>query len=350
MIYQTISHKLYLLRLLIITLAGMVICLPSLALQNNWQRTIDREGGFTISFPGHPTYQQTTVRDSGLATEIYSFTYQGHILQISFGPLNPAPSTPREINKALSDSTASYTRGFGTLVSQEKLPDGGRQYDNLIPDEGQILHMRSRLYVHNGNLYTLSCSSYAHDGINERVAERFFTSFRFLGDVSNQTSTPRRLGGKRTDSQSTDLVRGYIQQGPDRDFAVEFPSQPEYQLVKDPQTGIALHQYLCSFGENHFTVSYRDRVEGESTVEQVSQQAVADLLAASQGWRVIRQARLSNGGYQTELQGMVAEFPVRMVVRVYMHGNRVYIVSSMTKNLLVTNKDVARFFSSFRFI
>ena len=318
--------------------------------QGQWQRITDREGGFVINFPGYPAYQQTTVRDTGLATEIYSFLYLGHTLQISFGPLDPLPKTTREITKALSDSAASYTNGFGTLVRQEKLLDGGRQYDNLVLDEGQILHMRSRLYVRNGNLYTLSCSSYAPDGIDERIAERFFSSFKFLDDVPNQPPTSSRSGVRRADTQNTELARGYIQQGPDRDFAVEFPSQPEYRMVTDPQTGIALHQYLCSFGENHFTVSYRDRVEGEGAVEQVSQQAVAGLLAASQGWRVIRQAQLSNGGYQTELQGMVAEFPVRMVVRVYLHGNRVYLVSSMTKNLLVSNKDVARFFASFRFI
>jgi hypothetical protein len=92
----------------------------------SWQAITDQEGGFTISFPGHPKYQQIPNKTYGFTSESYSFYYRNHDLRISFVPLDPPPRTPAEALKALNDSSASYTSGFGKLIRQNKLSDGGR--------------------------------------------------------------------------------------------------------------------------------------------------------------------------------------------------------------------------------
>lgn len=178
------------------------ILIPALILnaeaQNSWYPLTDQEGGFTIRFPNRPQYQQIPNRQYGFTSESYSFFYQKHSLQILFVPLETPPKTPQEALKALNDSSASYTTGFGKLIKQDKLPDGGRQYDNVYSDQGVMMLMRSRLYVRHGNLYTISCTAEASEGIDERIAEQFFSSFKFLEDLPKQLRTPQRRMTKRS--------------------------------------------------------------------------------------------------------------------------------------------------------
>jgi hypothetical protein len=66
-----------------LTFAVMVIAAsPALATQIRWQQIVDREAGFIVSFPGQPTYRETTVAETGLPFEVYSFYYNGNLLQV----------------------------------------------------------------------------------------------------------------------------------------------------------------------------------------------------------------------------------------------------------------------------
>jgi hypothetical protein len=337
-----LNHHFHIVLLLVITLS------PATLAQGSWHSITDQEGGFTISFPGQPRYQQIPNRQHGFTSESYSFFYQNHDLRISFVPLDPPPRTPREASKALNDSSAAYTTGFGRLLRQEKLPNGGRQYDNIYSSDGQSGYMRTRLYVRHGNLYTLSCTNDAADNIDERIAERFFSSFRFLEDLPQRQVTPQKSVTKRT-VQMTGDPHWFVQRGTDGDFSVEFPGKPEYRLVDDQKNTILLHQYLSFFGNNHFIVSYRDKVEGDVTVAQVSQQSVQGLLTLHPGLRLTRQSHLPDGSYQVELQGMMAGEIAHIQTRLYMRGGRVYFVSSTTWHLPESNNtDVPKFFTSFR--
>jgi hypothetical protein len=186
---------------LLITLILITISATA-AVQSPWREITDREGGFSINFPERPKYQQIPNKTYGFTSESYSFFYRNHDLRISFVPLDPAPKTLSEAIKALNDSSASYTTGFGKLVRQDKLEDGGRQYENIYSDHGTLMQVRTRLYVRHGNLYTLSCTTDASPGIDEDIARQFFSSFKFLEDLPSPHTPPsrrvKRKGVQRT--------------------------------------------------------------------------------------------------------------------------------------------------------
>jgi hypothetical protein len=330
-------------------LALILVSSPSIlaAAQDGWQTTTDKEGGFAVSFPGKPTYQQFPDRTYGFTSEGYSFYYQDHNLMISFVPLDPAPRTPVEALKTLNAVSASYT-GFGKLVRQDKLPDGGRQYENVYSQAGMLFQARTRLYVRHGNLYTLSCTADASSGINEQIAAQFFSSFRFLEDLPPRPTAPPTRG-IRKGAGSTGYSGWYMLRGPDGDFSVEFPSKPEYRLSSNEETGIRLHQYLCFFGRNHFAASYREMVKGEGGVEQIAGEAVKALLDSYPSLRLVRHSQLPGGGYEVSLRGEMVGELAYMQTRFYVRGRRLYIVSSTAWNLSESN-DPSRFFGSFRLL
>lgn len=332
---------------LLITLILVTISTTA-AVQITWREITDREGGFTISFPGNPKYQQIPNKIYGFTSESYSFYYRNHDLRISFVPLDPPPRTPAAALKALNDSSASYISGVGKLIRQSKLPDGGRQYENVYSDRGILMQERTRLYVRHGNPYTLSCITDASPGIDEQLAERFFSSFRFLEDLPLRPSAPPRRGIRR-ETRSTGQAGWHVLSGPDGDFTVEFPSKPDYKVSPNQNIESSLHQYLCVFGENHFAVSYRERVVGETGVEQLAQQSVKGLLNSYPGLRVARQSQLPDGGYEIVLRGGMADKLVNMQTRFYMRGRRVYFISTTAWNLSESN-DAPKFFASFRLL
>jgi hypothetical protein len=284
----------------------------------------------------------------GFTSEGYSFYYQGHNLAINFVPLDPPPATTAEALRDLNDASASYTTGFGKLVREEKLPDGGRQYENIYSREGLRMQVRTRLYVRHGNLYTLSCTADASSGIDEQIAGQFFSSFRFLEDAPPRPATPPGRTNRRG-AGSTNHSGWYVLRGPDGDFVAEFPGKPDYRLSPDQGDGISLHQYLCLFGENHFAVSYRDLVKGETSTEQLARQSVKALLAAYPGLRLIHGSQLPGGVYEVGLRGEMAGAFADMRMRFYIRGRRAYYVSATAWNG-ADSADAPKFFASFRFL
>jgi hypothetical protein len=270
------------------------------------------------------------------------------MLHIAFGPTVPAPRTATEINRALSDMADVYSANAGNLLRQEKLPDGGRQFDNLVRTPSGLLHLRSRVYVRRGMMFTLSCGSYAQDGIDERTAERFFSSFSFTNVTPGRQINSREGAARKTSPKGVDGNRWYTLWGPDGDFLASFPGKPDYSV--DTSSGTALHQYRFAYGENFFSISYRERFEPGDSDERELKQALKTYHAALPGWELLRQVE-TPGGYLIEHRGMSAGFPMLARTRIYLRGPRLYYVASMTKNLSGPNKDdVSRFFSSFRLL
>lgn len=350
MILESVSHMLNLKKLFLIMLTIIATNSSVFAAQNNWQRITDQEASFTISFPGHPTYEEVTDSETGQPKETYSFYYNGHTLLISFVPIVPAPKTASQIHKVLSDTSRVYARNAGSLLRQEKLPGDGRQFDNLVNDQSGMLHIRSRVYVHQGKMFALSCGSYDANGINERIAEQFFSSFRFIDTSSKGQISTRRNQAKKSSLGKEGITRWYKLQGPDNDFIAEFPAKPDYILDTSSITGIPLHQYRFTFGENFFIVAYRERSNNEATSEQALKQLLLNYKTILPGWDIRRRVEMPDG-YLLEYEGMMNGYPMFAKTRLYLRSKRLYLVTSVTKNLSGPNKeDVSRFFSSFRLL
>lgn len=320
------------------------------AIQSEWQRNTDQEAGFSISFPGRPTYEESTDPGTGQPLETYSFYYNGTLLRISFSPVIPAPKSALQINKILSDTAGLYATTAGTLLRQEKLQGGGRQFDNLVKTSSGILHLRSRVYIHKGNLFTLSCGSYDESGINEQVAERFFSSLKFIDVLPKGRSQTRIKPPEEHLSGKTESSRWYRLLAPDKDFVAEFPSKPDYSIDTSFTASPPLHQYRLFYGENLFSVSYRERSKPEVAPEQELKQALKNYHARLEGWELLRQVDMHDG-YIIEHRGMASGHLILARTRLYLRGSRLYYVMSMTKNLAGPNKDdVNRFFSAFRLL
>src|SRR5687767_8585087 len=75
-----LSHRIFVALFLIVT------SMPASFAQTSWQQVTDSEAGFSISFPGQPTYQTSTDPVTRIQTEVYKFFYTGRLLRITFAP------------------------------------------------------------------------------------------------------------------------------------------------------------------------------------------------------------------------------------------------------------------------
>jgi hypothetical protein len=152
-----------LLRNYTIALAIVISLSHSTRAQEVWQPYTDKEAGFTISFPGKPTYEQVSAPQSGNPKETYKFQYGEHFLSVTFAPLLRVPRNSVELSQAYAEITREFSEK-GTLVRQEKLPGGGRQFYNVSNESSGKLHMLIRSYIHRGRHYQLVYGTFAPAG------------------------------------------------------------------------------------------------------------------------------------------------------------------------------------------
>jgi hypothetical protein len=339
----------YLTRIILTTAMITAVLLQVSVAQDQWQRITDREAGFTISFPGKPSYEQSTDPTLPHQTETYKFFYNGRLLQIIFAPLVKQPRTPTELSDAFAEITRMQARD-GKLLRQVKMSDGGRQYDNVTTDNNGIAYHRTRVYIHNGRYYTISYSMYATAGIDEREAARFFSSFKFTDNLPARPTAVRRSTPSRG-VNNAQRSGWYKFRSPDGDFVVDFPGKPEFKEFPNPNTGSSDYKYYFHFGENSFIVSYREEPTAATQPERVMRQALEKALENNTVWRVLHHVRMMDGGHYIEIQGVVDGTPVYMRTKLYLRGTRLYHVSTMTQNLTgPNNADVVGFLSSFRLL
>lgn len=333
----------------LILIIGLATLPAATLAQQRWQSITDQEFGFSISFPGKPTYQLQTNPLIDAPVENYTFIYNVHHLQISFWALTDPPRTPSEVTLFLNNSIHVYGRSAGTLLRQEKLPDGGRQFDNVMTDAIGTLHLRTRIYLHRGKFFSLSYGTYAPKGFDEQIAQQFFSSFRLITTATRQRASGISKQSRGKVSTTTERARWYTLRGMRGDFVVELPGKPSFKETIEPTTGVLLDQYIYFFGENTFMIAARERYKDEIAPEQIIRGAARNVVADFEGWRLREPIKLPDGSYQVEGQGLVNNEPMRLQLRLYVHGRRLFFVSSFTKNFTGPNKaDLERFFDSFR--
>lgn len=335
----------------IILIACVAHSLVSLAAQNTWETTTDKEAGFTIKFPGQPAYEQTVNPQTGNQSETYKFHFGESFLSITFSPYLKSHRNIADVSRAWAEITHEMSKS-GTLLQQNKLPDGARQYDNLEVTSNGTLQMRTRVYLRNGRHYQLVYGTFALAGINEQVAEQFFSSFNLNNTSASKSLLTRNRMPRQGRQARIKPFKWYRLRSPSGNFVVEFPGKPEYRLLQNRVNGKPDHKFYFFFGENLFTVTYRDDPQANINPDRALQHALQSYLTADrERWQVTNKAQLPNGGYDIESQGLLNGVPVYMRTQLYIHRTRLYNVTVMTDKLIgPNNTDVHKFFSSFHLL
>lgn len=335
--------------LILITLFFIVASSPAFFAQTPWQQVTESEAGFSISFPGQPTYQTSTSTVTGIQTEVYKFFYTGRLLRITFASLPNTVRTPAEVSKIYGEFSQKVVPTGGNLLRQQKLPDGGQQYDTVVNDGKETIYGRTRLYIRDSRYYAVTFEMYARDGLNEREAEHFLSSFRFLAVSPRSNPAKRKNPPRKVDSGKPVAAKWHSFRPPNGAFTVEFPGKPTYKLDSSSGATTSLHRYYYFYGENIFQVSYRESLEAVTQPEQALRRAVEIYTAPLEGRRVLRQERLPDDGYLVESRGVADRAPFYSRTRLYVRGSRVYYVTILTQNMAGPNtSDAARFLNSFR--
>lgn len=328
---------------------AQLFLLTSTFAQAVWQPFTDREAGFTVSFPGKPSYEEGSLPQTGGSEETYKFHYGENFLWVKFAPLPRVPRNPVELGRVYAEIARDFSTA-GALVREEKLPDGGRQYYNVADVPAGRVHMLTRVYIHGGRQYHIIYGTFAPAGVDERLADHFFSSFKFIETQPSRPS-PTRKGLSNGDSRRGAKRPGwYVLRGSDGDFVARFPGKPEYSLTSQSDVGADVHKFRFFFGETLFVLSYWE-ITGEATnPEQRLRAVVSNHIAGERArGRVLKQVSLRGGGYEVESQGVFNNVLLNARVRFYVRGTRIYTLTTMTQDPQGPNRgDLDKFFASFR--
>lgn len=315
-----------------------------------WHPFTDQEAGFTISFPGKPSYEAGGVLQNGDTEETYKFNYGEHFLWVKFAPLTRVPRNSVELSRIYAEITRDFSKA-GTLVRQEKLLNGGRQYYNVVDGSSGRLHMLTQVYLHGGRQYHLIYGTFSPAGVDERLAGRFFSSFRFIELRPNQGGLAHNRLPSENKGRITKRFRWYVLRGSDGDFVAEFPGRPEYSLTSQPEIGTDVHKFRVFFGDNLFVLSHWKMPEGPSQSEQALLRIVNNHVAGERArGQVLKRLSLPGGGYEVESRGIFNNLLIHSRVRFYARGARIYTLTTMTPDTAEPSRaDLDRFFTSFHF-
>jgi len=176
-----------------------IALLPRVKAQAGWYKFTSPNNDFTISFPGKPNYVPQTDSHVNRRIERFSLTFENHYLEVHYIDLANRRETKEQIEASLEGIKSGYLQslknGRGRLLSLARIPEGGYQFDSIIPlRDGTPAHNRTRVYVLGSRQYTISCATWNQDGIDELLATKFLDSFTF--NNSSNTKAEQSRGNK----------------------------------------------------------------------------------------------------------------------------------------------------------
>lgn len=157
------------------------------------------DGDFTVEFPAPPA-SMTTVSEQlpFIGQKMFSYSYKvdgAYMFTFNYKDL-PAKAASTDRQLVLTE----YERGLfldgWNVIKQEKLPDGGWQYEAVTPLQVGFksppeARLRTRVYFRGGRMYTLAVLSSDPNSPADQ-AQRFFSTLRFLKALPPPPA-PRRL-------------------------------------------------------------------------------------------------------------------------------------------------------------
>jgi hypothetical protein len=152
-------------------------------------------------------------------------------------------------------------------------------------------------------------------------------------------------------------TRWYKVTSPDKEFTVEFPSEPEYVFRPNPDTGYGTGVFRIINGNYAFEASYQEVVLPLKTDDDVIGFLNMTKDWQRQSWEKInvertRIADLSGGGYESDGYGHFNDGrPKHLRTRTYFRGRRLYIITCTSWSPSgLGGKTVSRYLDSFRFL
>ena len=147
--------------------------------------------------------------------------------------------------------------------------------------------------------------------------------------------------------------------GPDQDFSVSLPAEPERKSEithQTPFTGQAITSYSARMGEAYlFVVNFRNLPAKAASMDRQQVLTEYERGLFLDAWSVVKQEKLPDGSWQyeavTPLQvGLKSPPEARLRTRVYFRGGRMYTLAVLSRNPKAPADQAQRFFSTLRFL
>lgn len=147
--------------------------------------------------------------------------------------------------------------------------------------------------------------------------------------------------------------------GPDQDFSVSLPAEPERKSEithQTPFTGQTITSYSARMGEAYFfVVNFRDLPAKVASIDRQQVLTEYERGLFLDAWSVVKQEKLPDGGWQyeavTPLQvGFKSPPKARLRTRVYFRGSRMYTLAVLSHDPSSPSDQAQRFFSTLRFM
>jgi hypothetical protein len=181
---STTSHRLVL-------LTCLFLCFTSAAAgaqaREGWHAINGPDGDFTVEFPAPPTSRITVSEQLPfIGQKMFSYSYkvdEAYMFTFNYKDL-PAKTASMDRQQVLTEYERGLFLDAWSVVKQEKLPDGGWQYEAVTPLQVGFksppeARLRTRVYFRGSRMYTLAVLTSDPNGPADQ-AQRFFSTLRFL--------------------------------------------------------------------------------------------------------------------------------------------------------------------------
>lgn len=177
--------------------------LPRLEAQTKWYKLTSPDNDFTISFPSRPNYASQTDPRVNTRIERFSLTFENHYMEVQYVELSNRRETKEQVKASLEGVKSGYLQSLknsqGRLQRLLSLPEGGYQFDSVIPlYDGTPSYNRTRIYVFGSRQYTISCTTWNAEGLDELLITQFFNSFSLKISLPTE---PKRNSDNKTPSK-----------------------------------------------------------------------------------------------------------------------------------------------------
>jgi hypothetical protein len=164
-----------------------------------WHAVNGPDGDFTVEFPEPPAFKTWVTEQlpfTGQKMVFYSYQVDGeYMFTFNYKDL-PARAVSMDRQQVLTEYERGLFLDAWSVIKQEKLPDGGWQYEAVTPLQVGFksppeARLRTRVYFRGGRMYTLAVLSRDPNATADQ-AQRFFSTLRFLKAPPSPPAPRRR--------------------------------------------------------------------------------------------------------------------------------------------------------------